>query len=172
MRVITGRWGGRRLEAPAGFGTRPTTDKVRLAVFNSLHSAGLLEGAAVADLYAGSGAMGIEALSRGAATCVFVERDAAALRALRQNLLTLGAGDEARIVTSDVIAWVPAMRNVDLVFADPPYEFDGWPKLLGLVHAPVLVAESGREVEAPDGWAQTRVRKYGRTTVTVLERDE
>jgi 16S rRNA (guanine966-N2)-methyltransferase len=171
MRVVAGRWGGRKLEAPAGFGTRPTTDKVRLAVFNSLHSSGALEGAAVADLYAGSGAMGIEALSRGAASCVFVERDAGALRALRNNLAALGAGDEARVVTSDVMAWVPAMRNIDLVFADPPYEFEGWPALLALVHAPRVVAESGREVEAPDGWTQGRTRRYGRSVITVLERE-
>ncbi len=172
MRVIAGRWGGRKLEAPAGLSTRPTTDKVRLAVFNSLHSAALLDGASVADLYAGSGAMGIEALSRGAAHCIFVERDRDALAALRHNLHALGIGDEARVVSSDVMAWVPAMRHVDIVFADPPYDFDAWPALLALIHAPTVVAEAGREVDAPDGWTQSRVRRYGRTTVTVLDRNE
>jgi 16S rRNA (guanine966-N2)-methyltransferase len=168
MRVVAGRWGGRRLEAPAGQVTRPTTDKVRLAVFNSLHSAGLLDGAAVADLFAGSGAMGIEALSRGAATCVFVERDRQALHALRANLDALGAGPQAEVVAADVVSWVPAMPPVDLVFADPPYDFDRWDTLLGSLDAAVVVAEAGDPVEAPHGWNQVRVRRYGRTTVTTL----
>jgi 16S rRNA (guanine966-N2)-methyltransferase len=170
MRVVAGRWGGRKLETPGGTATRPTTDKVRLAVFNALHSAGALEGASVADLFAGSGAMGIEALSRGAASCVFVERDSAALRALRLNLERLGARDAARVVASDVLAWVPAMRHVDLVFADPPYEFDSWDRLLGLIDAPVVIAEAGAVVMAPDGWIERRARRYCRTTVTTLER--
>ena len=86
IRVVSGEFGGRKLVVPDGLATRPTTDKVRQAVFNSLDSAGLIDGAAVVDLFAGSGALGIEALSRGAATCVFVERDRAALQALRANI--------------------------------------------------------------------------------------
>ena len=90
IRVVSGEFGGRRLVVPDGVATRPTTDKVRQAVFNSLDSAGLIDGAVVADLFAGSGALGIEALSRGAASCVFVERDRAALQALRANIAALG----------------------------------------------------------------------------------
>ena len=86
MRVVAGELGGRKLVAPDGDTTRPTTDKVREAVFNSLASMGVVEDAVVVDLYAGSGAMGIEALSRGAARCTFVERDRDALRALRANI--------------------------------------------------------------------------------------
>ena len=86
MRVISGEFGGRKLVAPDGLSTRPTTDKVRQAVFNSLGSMGVIEGATVADLYAGSGALGIEALSRGAESCVFVERDrGAAARVAREH---------------------------------------------------------------------------------------
>lgn len=170
MRVIAGEFGGRTLVSPEGSATRPTTEKVRQAVFNSLHSAGLLDGARVADLFAGSGALGIEALSRGAASAVFVERDRAALTALRRNLSTLGIEERSTVVASDVLAWVPAMRNVDIVFVDPPYAFDGWPQLLALVQAPVVVAESGAEVDAPAGWEVRRSRRYGRTWVTVLER--
>ena len=96
IRVVSGEFGGRKLQVPAGLATRPTTDKVRQAVFNSLDSAGLIDGAAVVDLYAGSGALGIEALSRGAATCVFVERDRAALQALRANIAALGLDASAR----------------------------------------------------------------------------
>jgi 16S rRNA (guanine966-N2)-methyltransferase len=101
MRVISGEFGGRRLVAPAGTTTRPTTDKVRQAVFNSLGSMGVIEGAVVADLYAGSGALGIEALSRGAERCVFVERDRAALHALRENIAALDLADRATVHATD-----------------------------------------------------------------------
>lgn len=172
MRVIAGEFGGRTLMAPDGLTTRPTTDKVRQAVFNSLHSMGVLEGAVAADLFAGSGALGIEALSRGAEHCTFVERDRSALQALRHNLQTLGIEGRATVHATDVLAWLPAMRGVDIVFADPPYDFDAWPTLLGLVaDASLVVAEADDPVAAPDGWTQLRARRYGRTWVTVLERD-
>lgn len=170
IRVVSGEFGGRKLAVPDGLATRPTTDKVRQAVFNSLDSAGLLDGAAIADLYAGSGALGIEALSRGAATCVFVERDRAALQALRANIAALGLTDRTTIVGSDVPAWVPALRGVDLALIDPPYEFDGWVQLLAVLHAPYVVAEAGHEIEPPPGWGQVKSRRYGRTWVTQLER--
>ena len=170
MRVIAGEFGGRKLVAPEGLTTRPTTDKVRQAVFNSLTSMGVLDGAVVADLYAGSGALGIEALSRGAERCVFVERDRAALKALRANIETLDIADRSQVVATDVMAWVPAMRHVDIALVDPPYTFDAWPALLGLLDVSLVVAESEHSVEAPEGWSQVRSRRYGRTWVTVLER--
>jgi 16S rRNA (guanine966-N2)-methyltransferase len=170
MRVIAGEFGGRVLSAPEGLATRPTTEKVRQAVFNSLASAGLLDGSRVADLFAGSGALGIEALSRGASSAVFVERDRSALRALRHNIDALGLAERATVVPSDVLAWVPAMRNIDVVLVDPPYSFDGWDRLLSLLQVPVVVAEAGVAVTAPEGWEVTRCRRYGRTWVTVLER--
>ena len=170
MRVIAGEFGGRKLVAPEGLTTRPTTDKVRQAVFNSLGSMGVLEGAVVADLFAGSGALGIEALSRGAESCVFVERDRAALQALRSNIATLGIAERCTVHATDVMAWVPAMRNIDIAFIDPPYEFSAWPALLGLVQAGMVVAEADDPVDAPEGWQQLRSRRYGRTWVTVLER--
>ncbi len=175
MRVIAGEYGGRRLVAPAGFTTRPTTDKVRQAVFNSLSSSGILDDAVVADLFAGSGAMGIEALSRGAEKCTFVERDRDALNALRTNITTLGLTDRTDVVTGDVLAWVGAMRNVDIAFIDPPYEFDAWPKLLSLLDVTMIVAESARSLDAPEpdhgkAWTVLRSKRYGRTWVTVFER--
>lgn len=156
--------------SPDGTTTRPTTDRVREAIFNSLGSAGVLDGAVVADLYAGSGAVGIEALSRGAEHCTFVERDRDALRALEENLTTLGLEDRSRVMRSDAAA--VAGLDVDIVFADPPYDFEGWEPLLTTVRAGLVVAESGREVEPPSGWTLTRARRYGRTWVSFLERVE
>lgn len=170
MRVISGEFGGRRLVAPAGTTTRPTTDKVRQAVFNSLGSLGVIEGAVVADLYAGSGALGIEALSRGAERCLFVERDRAALHALRDNISALGLAERATVHATDVMAWVPAMRGVDIAFVDPPYAFDSWPALLALLQVEMVVAEADDPVDAPEGWEQVRSRRYGRTWVTLLQR--
>jgi len=169
MRVIAGEFGGRRLEAPVGMTTRPTTDKVRQAVFNSLQSMGVVEGAVVADLYAGSGALGIEALSRGAERAVFVERDRSALAALRSNLAALGLDDRCSVHPTDVMAWVPAMRGIDIVFIDPPYAFDGWEALLALVQAGLVVAESDDPIPDTAGYVQVRSRRYGRTWVTLLE---
>ncbi len=170
MRVVAGEFGGRKLVAPEGLTTRPTTDKVRQAVFNSLESMGLIDDAVVADLFAGSGAMGIEALSRGAARCTFVERDRSALAALKVNLDALRLGDRTTVVTSDVMAWVPAMRGVDLALVDPPYSFDAWPQLLALLQVDYVLCESAREVPAPDGWDTVRAKQYGRTAVTLLAR--
>ena len=155
--------------SPEGTSTRPTTDRVREAIFNALGSLGVVEGAVVADLFAGSGAVGIEALSRGATHCTFVERDRDALRALQANLDALELGDRSRVMRSDA-AGVPASLDVDIVFADPPYDFDAWHELLGSVRAGLVVAESGREITAPDGWSMTRSRRYGRTWVSFLER--
>lgn len=169
MRVVAGELGGRRLVAPNGTATRPTTDRVREAIFNSLGSAGVLDGALVADLFAGSGAIGIEALSRGAERCVFVERDRAARSALEENLDALGLNDRSKVVSSDALS-VAGSLDADIVFADPPYDFDSWDELLGRVSAELVVAESGRSVQAPEGWQVTREKKYGRTRVTFLER--
>lgn len=155
--------------SPDGHSTRPTTDRVREAVFNSLGSAGLLEGALVADLYAGSGAVGIEALSRGAEHCVFVERGGDALRALEENLETLDLASRSRVLRSDALG-VASTLDVDIVFADPPYDFDDWERLLGSVRADLVVAEAGHEIEPPEGWSVIRAKRYGRTRVTFLER--
>lgn len=171
MRIVAGDLRGRRLVAPAAAATRPTTDKVREAVFNALASLDVVVDARVVDLYAGSGALGIEALSRGAAHCTFVERDRGAVRAIDENIATLGVGDRSRVVVGDGIASA-AQLPADLVFADPPYGFDDWPRLLRAVRAALVVAEADAEVPAPIGWEQGRVKRYGRTWVTFLHRDD
>lgn len=169
MRVVAGELGGRRLISPEGVATRPTTDRVREAMFNALGSAGVLDGAVVADLYAGSGAIGIEALSRGAATCRFVERDRRALGVLRDNLEALGLTDRATVLAADALA-VASSIDADIVVADPPYDFDRWDELLGRLEVGLVVAEAGRAVDPPPGWEVTRSKRYGRTWVTFLER--
>lgn len=170
MRVVAGELSGRRLIAPEGTSTRPTTDRVREAIFNSLGSAGVLEGAVVADLFAGSGSIGIEALSRGAEHCVFVERDRSALRALDENLRALDLEDRSKVLRSDATA-VAGSVDADIVFADPPYDFDGWDRLILALDVGMVVAESGAEIDPPAGWVATRVKKYGRTRVTFLQPD-
>jgi 16S rRNA (guanine966-N2)-methyltransferase len=121
MRVIAGEWRGRPLVAPKGDTTRPTADRTREALFSMLASrVGSFEGLAVADLFAGSGALGLEALSRGAASCLFVEHDKAALDALKTNIAKLGAkGAEVRATSA--LALGPAIKPLDLILMDPPY---------------------------------------------------
>lgn len=172
MRIVAGQLRGRRILAPAGSDTRPTTDRVREAVFNSLVSMDLIDGATVVDLFAGTGAMGLEALSRGAAHCRFVEHDARALRVLRENIQALGVADRSTVIAADAAGHVRGMPPADLVLADPPYDFAGWPDLLAAVPAPFVVAESGRTVAAPDGWELLREKRYGRTTVSFLQRTD
>lgn len=171
MRVVAGDLRGRQFEAPPGRDTRPTTDKVREAVFNALGSLDLVRDARVADLYAGSGGLGIEALSRGAAHVTFVERDRAAVAVLRDNLARLGLVQRSRVVVGDAVAMAGGL-DVDLVLADPPYEFDQWPALLAAVRADFVVAEAGRALDpsALAGWDVTRSRRYGRTWVSFVER--
>jgi 16S rRNA (guanine966-N2)-methyltransferase len=169
VRVVAGELRGRKLTAPVGGPVRPTTDKVREAVFNALTSLDALVDARVADLYAGTGALGIEALSRGAAHCTFVERDRGVLRTLDLNIGTFGLRDRATVMVGDAAA-VAGRLDVDLAFADPPYGFDGWPRLLGSLRADIVVAEADTAVEAPPGWEQGRVKRYGRTWVTFLHR--
>lgn len=169
MRVVAGDLRGRRIESPASDATRPTTDKVREAVFNALGSLGIVDGATVVDAFAGTGAMGIEALSRGAAHCTFIEKDRAALQVLRENISTLGLGDRSSVVSADVVAALSQHGSCDLFIADPPYGFTEWAQVLRNVSASVVVLESDREISDVDGWDTIRAKKYGRTHVAFLQ---
>jgi len=147
---------------------------VRAAVFNSLEARGLVEGARMVDLFAGSGALGIEAVSRGAAHVVLVERDRRAVAAIRENLTALGVAGAATLAAVDAAAWVAQGPEVhgrlDVALVDPPYRFDGWPGLLdGLAAwgAVTVVAESDGPLEAP-GWDVLGVKRYGGTVVSQL----
>jgi 16S rRNA G966 N2-methylase RsmD len=210
--------------APPGHGTRPTSDRVREAAFAMLDSLGVLDGARVWDLFAGSGAMGIEALSRGAAHATFVEQTKGAVSATRANLAALGYGSSrATVVCGDVLSWVAHMADrgrrgatgarpvppgavprgtmppgavprgtmppgavprgttatvdelmVDLVTADPPYAWDGWRALLDSLAPirPLVVAETGAELDLPEGWEALRSKRYGGTVVTLARRTQ
>ncbi len=146
MRVVAGEFRGRRLAAPRGRRTRPTADRVREALFSML---GDLAGARVLDLYAGSGALGIEALSRGAGSAVFVERDPRAAAVIERNLAELGL--EQRVVTDEALRYLArAKSSFDLVFCDPPY--DSAPRNAGTLaeRLPAVLADHARIVTESD----------------------
>jgi 16S rRNA (guanine966-N2)-methyltransferase len=170
MRVVAGRARGRRLVSPKGSDTRPTSDRAREAIFNALRSVDAIDGARVADLFAGSGALGIEALSRGAASCVFVEREPAAVAVINENLERTGVAG-ATVVRADVMRWLAgAAAPLDLVLADPPYAFDEWPALLDSTSAALVVIESDRVIDPGNAWLITRSKRYGGTVVTFVAR--
>lgn len=172
MRVVAGSAGGRRLEAPAGRRIRPTSERVREALFNSLGSLDAVAGATVLDLFAGTGALGIEALSQGAASATFVDADPQAVRAIRANLAATGLADVARVVHADVFRFLrdtpPAA--VDVAFADPPYAFADWERLLALVPARLVALEARTHLDLGPGWHPLRSRRYGDTVVTLARR--
>lgn len=173
IRVVAGTAKGRRLASPPTDATRPTPNRVREAVFNSLYSMGVLEGAQVLDVYAGTGALGIEALSRGAAEAVFVERDPAMVAVLRDNLETTRLADRATVMAMDAeIALAELARRrcrFDVALVDPPYAFDAWPGLLSRIPADVVVAESDRPVEVGPDFAIHHQRRHGGTVVTFAQ---
>jgi 16S rRNA (guanine966-N2)-methyltransferase len=171
VRVVAGSARGRRLVAPAGPSTRPTADRVREATFNALGSLDAVEDAVVLDLFAGSGALGIEALSRGAASCTFVDSDPKAIAAVRANLE--GTGLTGAVVRDDARRWAGAHPGPwDLVLLDPPYALTDaeWADLLGVLDAEVVVVESDREVPLPAPWQVLRCKRYGGTVVLLARR--
>ena len=176
--MIAGLAKGRRLTAPAGLDVRPTGDRVREAMFSMLEAhLGDLEGMRVADLACGSGALGIEALSRGAASCVFVDVAPRSRRAARANLAAggLGAAD-ATFVRDDLVRWAGRRHDgpLDLVLADPPYAWDRWDGLLEALSgtAAAVAAEAEGEVPPAGGWASLRTRRHGGSVVSVLVPDQ
>ena len=171
LRVVAGELGGRRLDAPAGESTRPTSDRVRQALFNALDSIGAVDDARVLDAFAGSGALGIEALSRGAAHATFAEVDGQARQVVEANVASLGLEARSRVLASPAERVAAGGGPFDLVLLDPPYAYDRWEELLeglvpALAPAATVVIESDREVPLPAGLVATRCRSYGGTVVT------
>lgn len=175
VRVVGGEAGGRKLRAPPGEETRPTSDAVREAVFNAVASRMDLDGARVLDLFAGSGALGIEALSRGASDVTFVDRARPAVETIEANLDTTGLKG-GRVVAAPVEGWVARLKprdQWDLVLADPPYLFEGWAELLDGLRSHVAeegmaVLESGTDLDIPRDWRSVRAKRYGTTVVTLV----
>ena len=164
MRVVAGTAGGRKLQAPPGRDTRPTSDRVREAVFSSLESMDAVAGASVVDLFCGSGALGIEALSRGSASVTFVDNEPTAIATVKANLAATGL-EGGEVVRADAVRWLDGDAAYDLALVDPPYSFNGWDTLFSRLRARLVVAESDRELDVPPGWLIVRTKRYGGTVV-------
>jgi 16S rRNA (guanine966-N2)-methyltransferase len=183
LRIVAGHYGGRRIQAPPGRGTRPTQEKVRGALFNSLDLWVEWDGVHVVDLYAGSGALGIEALSRGAGHVTFVESDPRTADVIRANLKALGiTPSQATVLPLKVLAWLhraPALPDVHVALLDPPYATGetedvlrallAWPPL---IPSAVLSVETSSKhlLEPPDGLEVLRAKRYGDTQLVFLKK--
>jgi len=175
VRIIAGEWRGRVLKAPPGDNTRPTADRTREALFSMLTSRlGSFEGLAVADVFAGSGALGLEAMSRGAASCIFIDQDRDAIRAIRANIDLLGANAEVLPIAVSAIG--PARKACDLLLFDPPYGSGGAGALLEKMTRLGWATESAwaaietrndESVSAED-WALDVERRHGIAKLSVL----
>lgn len=182
VRVIAGTHRGRRIVAPKGYATRPTADRVREALFSRLGSMDAVSGASVLDAFAGAGALGIEALSRGAAAALFVERDRAALAALRGNLDTLGLASSSAVIAGDVFATARRGRlpgaPFALLFLDPPYRIDK-AEVRGLIETLIDTGALAQGAVAvwehdsnecpswPTGMTDAGTKRYGDTSVSL-----
>lgn len=175
MRIIAGKWRGHRLRPVKARGIRPTTDRVREAWMAALGPG--IVGARVLDLFAGSGALGLEALSRGARHVIFVERGKRARITLRGNVALLGAGDQCTVLGGDAMAYLRALQpgSFDVILADPPYDLGIAGEILTLFSEKWFARElwvEHRSSEVMPTLPGLRQRRYGDTTISTLKRDE
>jgi len=180
LRIVAGQWRGRKLAAPEGDTTRPTADRTRETLFSMLASRlGSFEGLAVGDLFAGSGALGLEALSRGAASCLFVEQDPAAIRAIRANIAALRAQEQCDVRASSVLSLGPARAPLDLLFLDPPYRsgagavaLDKLARLGWIAPATWVSLETAADEEPKlRGYEEVAHRRVGKARLALLRLD-
>ena len=178
MRIIAGEWRGRQIEAPPGLATRPTADRLRETLFSMLSSRiGGFDELRVADLFAGSGALGLEALSRGAASATFVERDPNAAAVIRRNAEKLGAADRVQVIASSALS-LPRSVAFDLIFADPPYAEGAGTEVVRSVLQSEWLAPGGwlsvetshRDPVDPGDLLLEASREVGRARLTLLRR--
>lgn len=181
MRVITGTARGRRLKELEGMETRPTTDRVKEGIFNIIQFE--LEGRNVLDLFAGTGQLGIEALSRGAAHAVFVEQRRDAVTLIRDNLKVTQLSDNAHVVSGEAMGYLAAAREkFDIIFVDPPYAANLWESTLESIsrfdilnNHGIIICESPLHQELPEmapPYARHRTYKYGQIQITTYRREE
>ncbi len=169
MRIVAGEFGGRRLKSLSGADVRPTTDRVREAWFSILGKG--VAGAEVLDLCAGSGALGLEALSRGARAVTFVDRDPRSLRVLSENIATLGVSDRCRVVRQEALAALENLRGqrFDLVLADPPYQSDLAERLVTLFRETPFAAILSVEHDSALALEGDETRRYGNSAITFCQ---
>lgn len=177
MRVITGAARGRRLKTPENYDIRPTTDNVKEAVFNIIQFD--IEGRRVLDLFAGTGQLGIECLSRGAESAVFIDKDRAAAQIIRDNLKTCGL--KATVLQEDAVSFLRHCGQFDLIFVDPPYDselYDSVLKSINLVDilsdGGIIICEARRERQLPEMTAPYRKRKeyiYGKVKICIYTKE-
>ena len=178
MRVITGSARGRKLKAPQGMDVRPTTDSVKEAIFNIIQFD--VEGRRVLDLFAGTGQMGIEALSRGARECVFVDSSRQSLNIVKENLKLCSL--QGTVISGDAVSYLSRGEKFDLVFMDPPYDSDLYEKCLEALHqfdilsdGGIIICESRQDRTIPGTFLNDYSMKqyrYGKTKITVLRKQE
>ncbi len=182
LRIIGGIWRGRKIAVPEATDVRPTNERAREAIFNRLmHAEELLgvrlKGAVVADLFAGTGALGLEALSRGATSATFVERDGAACKTLKQTIQTLDIETKATVLHADATTLASGYAAFDIVFMDPPYQANAIGLTLAALHTrawvrpgTLIVAESqtGSALELPPGFTLIDQRRYGRADIAFI----
>ena len=179
MRIITGLYRGRTIKTVGGLSVRPATDRVRQAIFNMLSNRILLEGSSVLDLFAGSGSLGLEALSRGAASALFVEGDRGAAAMIEGTLKEFGCDASAVVICADALAFLEQETAAyDLVFADPPYAFEKTAELPRLIISRGLLRPGGfllieharsLSFDSTDLYAVGPVKRFGRTIVTFFQ---
>ena len=181
MRIIAGVWRGRVLATPHGMATRPTSDRAREGLFSMLTSRfGSFEGLRVADLFAGSGALGLEALSRGAAHCLFIDNAREAIDAIRKNVETLGADTRATLRQQAAEHAMPPEQPCDLILIDPPYAAGLGEQVLCKIVVPgwlhpgawVSVETEAPEIDLPEGLTQDAHRRFGRAHLHLLRRSD
>ena len=194
MRIIAGQAKGRRLKVPPNSAIRPTSDRVREAIFNALFSLGGVADQQVIDVFAGSGALGLEAISRGAAHACFIDRDPAAIKAVRRNIATLGFEAQSTVRQGDALKLLDPQRHqpvmgqpvvgqpvvgqpapsqpnfrFDIAFCDPPYVFADWKALLAKLNCRLLVAETNARLELDSSWKIHKCKRFGATFVNIAE---
>ena len=170
MRIIAGQAKGRRLTVPPKSAIRPTSDRVREAIFNALFSLGGVADQQVVDVFAGSGALGLEAISRGAAHACFIDRDPAAIKVVKRNIAALGFEAQSAVWHGDALKLLATQPNrFDIAFCDPPYAFANWEALLSKLNCRLLVAETNARLELNSSWKSHKCKRFGATFVNIAE---